>query len=300
MYTQYFKRITKFSWLLALVLLGLVSITAPATAADDSAAAGFKLAKAADGLYSFGNGMTFGAFLVTDEGVVVMDPINPFAANLMQAAIRTVTDKPVVQVIYSHNHWDHIAGGQVFKDEGAKVLAHADITDFLVNHPAPNPAVVNPDESWEGNRHNIEVGGQTIELHHFGPSHGLGMTVFRFPAKNAVFVVDLVVPKRVGFAYMPDFTPRGWLATLDKIETLEFDTMLFGHNASSGPRSSLGIQRDFILDLQAEIKRRIGAGEPPMKVVTTIELPKYKDWFGYDMWLQMNAWRLMLEMNMGV
>jgi len=99
---------------------------------------------------------------------------------------------------------------------------------------------------------------------------------------------------------MPDFTPRGWLATLDKIETLEFENMLFGHNAAVGPRSALGIQREFILDLQGEIKKRIEAGEPPMQVVNTIALPKYKDWMGYDMWLQMNAWRLMLEMNMGV
>ena len=297
MYKQYLVMLKRTIVAPVLAFALLVPMIA---AAETDPSAQFKLAKAADGLYSFGNGMTFGAFLVTDEGVIVMDPINPFAARLMQAAIRTVTDQPVVTVIYSHNHWDHIAGGQVFKDDGAKVLAHADITDFLVNHPAPNKAVVKPDESWEGERHDIELGGQTVELHHFGPSHGLGMTVFRFPLQNTVFVVDLVVPNRVGFAYMPDFTPRGWLATLDRIEALDFDNMLFGHNAAVGPRSALGIQREFILDMQNEIRSRIDAGEPPMQVVNTIELPKYKDWMGYDMWLKMNAWRLMLEMNMGV
>ena len=34
---------------------------------------GFALVEVADGLYSFGNGEAYGAFLVTDDGVIVMD-----------------------------------------------------------------------------------------------------------------------------------------------------------------------------------------------------------------------------------
>ena len=41
------------------------------------------------------------------------------------------------------------------------------------------------------------------------------------------------------------------------------------------------------------------AGENPFQIVNTIELPKYQDWAGYDDWLTMNAWRIMLEMWMG-
>ena len=153
----------------------------------------------ADGLYSVGNGEVFGAFLVTDEGVVVMDSINMQFATQMLAAVRQVTEQPIELLIYSHNHWDHIAGGQVFKDEGATVLAHGDIQEWLANHPAPNPDVVLPDETWDGDRHDVVLGGKTIELYHFGPSHGEGMTVFRFPEENSIFTVDIVVPKRVGF-----------------------------------------------------------------------------------------------------
>ena len=79
----------------------------------------FALDEVADGIYSFGNGNTFAAFMVTDEGVVVMDPINPNHASLMLEAIRSVTAQPIKYLIYSHNHWDHIGGEQVFKDAGA-------------------------------------------------------------------------------------------------------------------------------------------------------------------------------------
>ncbi len=259
----------------------------------------FATVEVADGLYSFGNGEVFGAFMVTDEGVIVMDSVNPMFASLMQAAIKGVTDQPVRYLIYSHNHWDHIGGGQLFKDAGAIVLAHHDIYDWLANHPAPSPDVVIPDLTWNGARHDIVLGGKTVELHHFGPSHGEGMTVFRFPAENAIFTVDLVVPKRVGFAYMPDFTPRGWIATLYAIEELEYETVMFSHNAAFGPRSAVTEQREFLEDLQNEIVTRMQAGENPSEIVETIELPKYQDWAGYDAWLSMNAWRIMLEMFMG-
>lgn len=263
----------------------------------------FETVEVADGLYSFGNGEVFGAFLVTDEGVIVMDSVNPIFATQMRVAIKMVTDQPVRYLIYSHNHWDHISGGQIFKDEGATILAHRDAGDWLANHPAPSPDAIVPDEVWDGDRHDVVLGGKTIELYHFGPSHGEGMTVFRFPEANAIFAADLVVPKRVGFAYMPDFTPRGWLATLYAIEDLEYETVMFAHNAPFGPRSSVTEQREFLEDLTAEIFAMMERGENPFAVLggdlDAIKLPKYEDWAGYDAWLGLNAQRILLEMIMG-
>lgn len=285
------------------LVIQLVQMEAEAPEAEASDEGAFQptfaTVEVADGIYSFGNGEVFGAFMVTDEGVIVMDSVNPMFAALMRAAIQGVTDQPIRYLIYSHNHWDHIAGGQVFKDAGATILSHIDIHDWLADHPAPNPAVLVPDETWEGNRYDVVLGGRTIELYHFGPSHGEGMTIFRFPEEQIIFTVDLVVPKRVGFLYMPDFSPRGWIATLEAMEELEFETVMFAHNAAFGPRSSVTEQREFLQDLQAELIARMQAGENPFAIVETIELPKYQEWAGYDEWLSMNAWRIMLEMWMG-
>ena len=35
-----------------------------------------------------------------------------------------MTDKPVKYVIYSHHHFDHVAGGKALKDAGAIFIAH--------------------------------------------------------------------------------------------------------------------------------------------------------------------------------
>ena len=68
-----------------------------------------QLIRATDDVYLFGAG-AFSMFVVTSDGVVVVDPVEPHQAELLDAAIDTVTDQPVRFVLYSHNHWDHITG----------------------------------------------------------------------------------------------------------------------------------------------------------------------------------------------
>ncbi|HEX6513927.1 MAG TPA: hypothetical protein VF157_16610 [Chloroflexota bacterium] len=53
-------------------------------------------------------------FLVTDEGVVVVDPIgqgNPRTPCMIKEAIRSVTPHAVKYVRYSHSAADHSSGG---------------------------------------------------------------------------------------------------------------------------------------------------------------------------------------------
>jgi glyoxylase-like metal-dependent hydrolase (beta-lactamase superfamily II) len=64
-------------------------------------------------------------FIVTPEGVIATDPISerrPVKPYI--DAIQAVTKAPIKYVIYSHSHFDHIAGGKAFKDLGATFIAH--------------------------------------------------------------------------------------------------------------------------------------------------------------------------------
>ena len=63
-------------------------------------------------------------FMVTDEGVIVADPISEGVAKAMLLEIRKVTDKPIRYLLYSHEHADHASGGQMLKDAGATLLSH--------------------------------------------------------------------------------------------------------------------------------------------------------------------------------
>ena len=76
-----------------------------------------------DNVYIFRNVNHQAMFIVTKAGVIATDPVaygKPTGGQSYVDEIKKVTDKPIKYLIYSHHHFDHIAGGKPFKDAGAK------------------------------------------------------------------------------------------------------------------------------------------------------------------------------------
>lgn len=82
-----------------------------------------------EGVYvAIGYSLANSILLEGDDGVVIVDTLESRGrAEEVLAAFRTITDKPVRAVILTHNHADHVFGGQVFTggDPGIPVYAHA-------------------------------------------------------------------------------------------------------------------------------------------------------------------------------
>src|SRR5947207_8209675 len=101
-------------------------------------------------------------FVVTKDGVIATDPIGylrPQAVKTYVDEIKKVTDKPIKYLIYSHHHFDHIAGGKPFKDLGAKVIAHKLAKERLVK--IQDPHTVLADETM-GDKRTIKLGDTTL------------------------------------------------------------------------------------------------------------------------------------------
>merc|ERR1719229_1847449 len=151
-----------------------------------------------DGVYAFNLGALelpyTSLFVVTGYGVMVIDPINTDSAQALLAAIRNVTDEPIRYVFYSHDHWDHTSGGQVFKNEGAEIIAHTDANEWIKKNAGPDQ--IPADTTWSGNQKEYSLGRFSIELYFFGPSHGNGMTIFVVNSEPRVaYVADLAAKK---------------------------------------------------------------------------------------------------------
>ena len=260
-------------------------------------------AKIADGVYSYGPGNGYiSMFVVTGEGVIAIESVSTGHAKGFLQAISQVTDQPVKYLLHSHNHWDHASGGQVFRDAGATILAHAEAVEWMKVNTGRDMVV--PDESWSGNRKDITLGDTTIELHYLGMNHGFGMTVFRLPEQKIAYIADLVTPHRVLFTIVPDFNIREWERSLEEVIELDFDKAVYSHsnlpNALQGGTKQHTIENlQFIRDLRAAIHAEFKKGTNPMTVPDIVQLPKYKDWAMYDQWLAMNAWRVLLDDHMG-
>ncbi|MCJ8337149.1 MAG: MBL fold metallo-hydrolase [Pseudomonadales bacterium] len=273
-------------------LMLFMSLTANAKQAEH-------ITKVADNVYAYGNpaaGYT-SMFIVTDEGVVVLEPVNSTHSKLMFEAIRSVTDQPIKYLLHSHNHWDHSGGGQVFRDQGASILAHEEAVAWMRANPHPDMAL--PNQSWSGKRKDIHLGGTTIELHYLGMNHGLGMTVFRLPKEKIVFIADIVTPDRLLFTIVPDFNIKQWVRSLEEIEAMDFTTAVFTHGKVIGSKKDVAANREFIQDLRGAIHAEFKKGTNPFIIPNIIKLPKYESWAMYDEWLTMNAWRILLDDHMG-
>ena len=74
-------------------------------------------------LYRAGDGTWFVGILVTPDGILLVDTLNPGFAKWLKAQLaERFPGKPVKYVIYSHTHWDHIDGSTQFADT-AKFIA---------------------------------------------------------------------------------------------------------------------------------------------------------------------------------
>jgi glyoxylase-like metal-dependent hydrolase (beta-lactamase superfamily II) len=78
------------------------------------------------------------AFLVTEEGVLVVDSGTfPRHGKLILEQVRKKTDKPVRYLVLTHYHGDHVNGVPPFRDKCA-VLAHRGLAENLERFQADN------------------------------------------------------------------------------------------------------------------------------------------------------------------
>ncbi|MBT3205606.1 MAG: MBL fold metallo-hydrolase [Gammaproteobacteria bacterium] len=262
---------------------------------------GYSTTNIGDGLYVFRWWVYRNIFLVTDEGVIVTDPMNPRVAKQLLGEIRKITDKPIKYVIYSHNHHDHISGGKVFKDQGATFIGHKNVLKELGDHPSY--ATPLPDITFE-DEYTVQLGGRTIELKYFGPNHGDSLVVMRLPKEKILFVVDIVTPRRVAFRSMPDFWPDEWIRSLKEIEQMDIDYVISAHGPETQPAidlaSAVKDQRVYLEDLMTAVKKAMDSGtHSPDALRKTVKLPKYENWQYYKEWLPMNIERIWAYYHMG-
>jgi glyoxylase-like metal-dependent hydrolase (beta-lactamase superfamily II) len=230
-------------------------------------------------------------FVVTPKGVIATDPIaryRPEAATTYLAEIKKVTDQPVKYVIYSHAHYDHIAGAKPFKDQGARIVAHKNAKtrfEALKKAGALLDSVVMPDETVDTKK-TITLGGTTLELHYVGRNHSDSSLVMRLPKEKLIFVVDFIPIEGVQFRNIPDnASPLEYEESIKKVAAMDFERMIPGH---PGPGGRLGTKQDvqdlltFLQDASAAVKTEAQAGKCWDAVEKELKLPKYESWPGYQ------------------
>ncbi len=250
----------------------------------------------AENIYSFGNSGGRSLWVEMPDSVVVFDPINVASAQELRASIAAATDKPVSHVIYSHEHYDHIRGGQIFADEGAVFVAHENCLDTF--DYVPDPDVVPPSITYS-DTYTLDLGGPRIELLYLGRNHGDCMTITRFPDEKLLFVVDLLSEQALPFGNLPDYYPGDTVRTLREILALDFERVARGHRSPVVGREVVESTLGYWSDLMTAVKQELDAGTSAFDVITKVELPQYQSWQNYDRWFELHVERVMWHYVIG-
>ncbi|HET6521192.1 MAG TPA: MBL fold metallo-hydrolase [Geminicoccaceae bacterium] len=265
------------------VLFLIASATPGALPAQD--APNRAITRIAGDLYRFQNNFHTSVFYVTDGGIVVTDPINADAARWLKDELaERFPDRPVRYLIYSHDHADHISGGEVFADDGATVIAHDNAKADIVAESRPTAV---PDVTF-AERMTVELGGKVVELAYLGRNHSDNSIVMHFPAERAVFAVDFVSVDRLPFRDLPDGYIDEWIESLKRLEAMDFDLLAPGHG-QMGTREDVAEHRRYLEELRAEVLEHARAGRSLDETRSLVTMDAYRDWESYADWLPLNV-----------
>ena len=211
-------------------------------------------------------------FVVTDEGVVVVDALGtPALGAALVKAIRGVTQAPIRRVIVTHYHADHFYGLKALKDAGADIWAHEAGREYFESGEAQRrleqrsrdlfpyvdekTVLVRPD-LWLSGDTSFKLGGIRFDVLHMGPAHSPEDVIVVVPQEGVVFVGDILFAGRIPFVGEAD--SKRWLERIDQLLALNPKVMITGHGqVSRDPQKDLALTRDYLQYLRAAMGKAV-------------------------------------------
>lgn len=266
----------KYALLISLLLMAFTS------GADTTK---YSIEHVKDNVYRFTAGHYHSAFMITDAGIFIADPINTEAASWLKTELKKRFDVPVRYMAYSHNHIDHTAGGKIFADDKVTVLAHdlAAKDLHITRAPTAMPDLTFTDELT------VHLGGSSVELRYYGNNNGRGNVSMRFMPANVLFVVDWIVIGRMPYKNLLGYDIQGMIdSTRAVLADRPFDIFVGGH-ADMGNTKDIEIYLRYLESLYVSVLDGMLEGKELKTLQTEIKLPEYSDFRMYEEWLPLNV-----------
>ncbi len=238
------------------------------------------------------------AWVVTNEGIVVIDPGSSVQAGRMVVAqIRKTTDKPVTHVFATHVHGDHWLGNQAILEAWPKAtfIAHPDMiklardgagafwiklmSDMTNGYTDGTRAEIPTVEAADGQV--FKIGGKTFRIHSSTDAHSKTDLMIEMVEDRILFTADNVLNSQV--MNLRDGTFKGVMKATDRALSLNMALYVPGHGKTDN-RKFVEDQKAWFATLMSEVRRMYDEGKSDyeMKPAIAEKLKAYQDWAEWD------------------
>lgn len=244
-------------------------------------------------------------WMISDEGIVVVDSQFPAQAQNLVGEIQKKSDRQIDLLINTHHHGDHSAGNIAFKGIVKTVMAHENsLKNQKANAERANNAdkQLFPDTTYKKGKIRQKVGGERVALHYFGAAHTDGDSFVHFENANIVHCGDLLFNRRAPFVdKSAGANMTNWQAVLEKgYKTFDKDTQfIFGHSGNgfgiTGTREDLKAFQDYLGKVMEFVKKGQAAGKTKEELASATEIPGAPEWKGRQSRPVNAAWMELFE-----
>jgi cyclase len=277
----------------ALVVVGAILVAAGAARQTPSAAS-IQVDKVRDNLYVLRGGLGNTAAFITAKGVTLVDTKLPGWGRPILEKLKEITEKPVITIINTHTHFDHV-GGNVEFPATVEVVAHENTATLMREMRPVTGGPDQPNVFREKNglglpkrmfkdRMTLGSGDERIELYYFGRAHTGGDAFVVFPALRILHTGDAFALKTLpiidannggsGVEYPKTIAKAA--ASLKNI-----DTIITGHNPTTLTMADLKTFADFIREFVQTAQAAKKAGRTIDDVVNSWKVPERFQKEGY-------------------
>ena len=193
-----------------------------------------------DGIWRTQDDRHNGLLIETDGGMIVFDSINPEFATWLNAEIKKRYAKPVKWVIYSHNHSDHVSGGQAFAEHNPRYISQQLARNSMERMKVDTRL---PDETFK-DRFDIYLGGRKVELRYHGPNDGHGSISLFVPDQQILSAIDWLLIGRLPYRDLARYDVEGTIRSLHDIEQIDWTLASPGH-ADVGDKAGMRVVRRY-------------------------------------------------------
>lgn len=234
------------------------------------------------------------SFIVGSKGIAVIDTGGTFkVGQQFREAIRKISDLPVLYVINTHVHPDHIYGNAAFTYDQPQFVGHEKLADAM---ELRKDAYARSHREWLGEAFagseiikptlkiksdlTLDLGDRPLKLTAYPTAHTNTDLVVLDSKSNTLWTGDLLFVERTPSI---DGDIKGWISATENLAKLNVDRIVPGH----GPvvkdwRNALADQHRYLTTLLNDVRASIKKGEEMESAMNTAAASEKERWVLFE------------------